>query len=268
MATGTRAIPRNYVETSAAVEHCDARGKSSASSSCGVVRMSSKLCFLVCMTATTVFTACLYLLAVYNDRNIQFIRTYMLPEMDGDFATTDAASAGTADPRIARARKLRESGVKTVLLWNSLFGERNFFFGEGDIFRGCPVNSCKFSNDRDYLHVEDFDAVLFHGNEMDVREVPARRRTGQFYVYVNLESPANRDVPRAFENYFNLTMTYRLDSDVPWTYGVMQDVGSGEYVAPSKDADWSAVRNGMTTLISRYFPSIFRGMWELCRIII
>jgi len=153
--------------------------------------------------------------------------------------------------RSVRAREYQKTGMKTILLWNTLFGDRNFYFGEGDVFHDCPINKCKIFNYRDYLNVEDYDAILFHGNELSGHNMPERRRTRQLYVYVNLESPANWAIPRKYDKeYFNLTMTYRLDSDVPWSYDIIEDVKSGEFVAPSKNADWSALRNSTSNTFS------------------
>ncbi|KMQ98510.1 alpha-fucosyltransferase c-like protein [Lasius niger] len=146
--------------------------------------------------------------------------------------------------KFIKAEDNRNRGIKTILLWNTLFGRKDFYFGEGDIFHDCPINKCKIFNERDYLNVEDYDAILFHGNELSKYDVPLKREMKQFYVYVNLESPANRAIPyKYYEDYFNLTMTYRLDSDIPWTYNIIEDVKSGNFVAPSRDIDWNASRN-------------------------
>lgn len=163
----------------------------------------------------------------------------------------------TVGDETVRAKTYKKRGVKTILLWNSLFGEKDFYFGKGDIFRECPFNECKVFNDRDYLNVEDYDAILFHGNEMDDYEVPQKRKAAQFYVYVNLESPANREVHHKYrKNYFNLTMTYRLDSDIPWPYNIIEDIKSGEFVAPSKNADWSAFQNTSNIFFCMHYVCI------------
>lgn len=152
----------------------------------------------------------------------------------------------------------RNRGIKTILLWNTLFGRKDFYFGKGDIFRDCPINKCKIFNERDYLNVEDYDAILFHGNELSEYDVPLKREMKQFYVYVNLESPANRAIPyKYYEDYFNLTMTYRLDSDIPWTYNIIEDVKSGKFVAPSKDIDWDASRNYTSNIFSYTLCNIY-----------
>lgn len=205
--------------------------------------MSKRLCCFVGVTAMSILAVCL--LAFYGDFDIQdtFLRTYTDYMGVGGFG--DDGAFGTVSERLVRAGEYRRTGIKTILLWNTLFGDKNFYFGEGDIFRDCPVNKCKVFNYRGYLNVEDYDAILFHGNELSGYKMPERRKTRQLYVYVNLESPANpRVLPSEYDKrYFNLTMTYRLDSDIPWTYFIIEDIKSGKYVAPSKNADWSAFWN-------------------------
>ena len=65
----------------------------------------------------------------------------------------------------------------------------------------------------------DSDAILFHAYELDPQDLPAPswRRPHQHYVFVLYESPANTDLNMLrlyFPNFFNRTMTYRLDSDI------------------------------------------------------
>jgi len=197
--------------------------------------MKKKSCLFIGLIVAT--TICLYFSATYGDFQIHNIFLRMIREEDY-FAN-----------EIVRAKTYRERGVKTILLWNTLFGDKNFYFGKGNIFHDCPFNKCKVFNDQNYLNVEDYDAILFHGNEMSDYEMPRKRKTTQFYVYVNLESPANREVPQKYrENYFNLTMTYRLDSDIPWTYDIIEDVKSGKFIAPSKNADWSAIQTNTSNI--------------------
>ena len=43
---------------------------------------------------------------------------------------------------------------------------------------------------------------------------------------------------KLWENFFNMTLTYRLDSDVFWNYGLFIDKETGRGVAPSKYAKW------------------------------
>ncbi|XP_018353589.1 PREDICTED: alpha-(1,3)-fucosyltransferase C-like isoform X2 [Trachymyrmex septentrionalis] len=194
--------------------------------------MKKKSCLFIGLVVTILIT-CLYYSTTCDDFEIHNIFLKMIRE-ENYFA----------NPQI-RAKTYREKGIKTILLWNTLFGNKNFYFGQKeDIFRDCPFDKCKVFNDRNYMNVEDYDAILFHGNEMSDYDIPQKRKTTQFYIYVNLESPANRKVHQKYRrNFFNFTMTYRLDSDILWTYMIVEDVKNGEFVAPSKDVDWSVFQN-------------------------
>ena len=136
------------------------------------------------------------------------------------------------------------NGTKKILFWNTMFGDELFFFGRGDIFNDCPVKDCYATHDRGYADVEEFDAILFHGNELLERDLPSKRSSRQWYVFVNLESPVNRPYPgHIYEDYFNLTMTYRLNSDLAWTYGRIKDSSTDRVVAPLPNTSWNALYN-------------------------
>lgn len=68
------------------------------------------------------------------------------------------------------------------------------------------------------------DAVLFQGNNVP-KVKPLEMSSDQVFVYVNIETPwylqyTNR-INRFFYSFFNWTMTYRVDSDVPFLYGLI-----------------------------------------------
>lgn len=39
-------------------------------------------------------------------------------------------------------------------------------------------------------------------------------------------------------DFYNLTMTYRLDSDIGWFYGYAEDRASSHVVAPGMNVNW------------------------------
>lgn len=39
-------------------------------------------------------------------------------------------------------------------------------------------------------------------------------------------------------SFYNLTMSYRLDSDIKWPYGYAIDLSTGREVAPALDVGW------------------------------
>ena len=52
-------------------------------------------------------------------------------------------------------------------------------------------------------------------------DLPVTRCQNQHYVYFNLESPARfiRHDFKTLQNFFNLSMTFRLNADIPYRYG-------------------------------------------------
>ncbi|XP_015127329.1 alpha-(1,3)-fucosyltransferase C isoform X2 [Diachasma alloeum] len=85
--------------------------------------------------------------------------------------------------------------LKTILYWNTMYAEkhRHFMFGTGDVFRGCPVPHCYGTPDRKWLNnLEDYDAILFHGIEMNTGDLPTGRSDHQRYIFFSWESPASR----------------------------------------------------------------------------
>ncbi|XP_043281968.1 alpha-(1,3)-fucosyltransferase C-like [Venturia canescens] len=136
----------------------------------------------------------------------------------------------------------RNGTTKKILFWNTMWSNTTFYFGEGDVFHDCPnVQNCWATHDRSVINVEEFDAVLFHGSELDSNDLPASRRDSQIYVFVNLESPAYRPITHSqFEHhFFNATMTYRLDSDVVWPYADVRRIDDNSVVAPNLETLWN-----------------------------
>lgn len=72
--------------------------------------------------------------------------------------------------------------------------------------------------------VIDADALLLQGNNI-ARPTPRRRDVNQMLVFLTVESPQYLHftslAEQGFVDYFNWTMTYRLDSDIPYPYGVI-----------------------------------------------
>lgn len=109
---------------------------------------------------------------------------------------------------------------KTILLWT--VGLESF-----SIPQTCNVNNCFVTEDRTKLPIEVYDALLFHvpRKANDTPEiVPSKRNTSQRYVFVNREAPLRfntntGNVKFVLGDFYNWTMTYKLDSDVYYPYG-------------------------------------------------
>jgi hypothetical protein len=87
----------------------------------------------------------------------------------------------------------------------------------------------------------DYDALLFHAAQTwsIFRSVPTQRSDHQTYVMVNLESPAHtKHELNTDHDFYNMTMTYRSDSDIVWPYSIIVDVETGEQIAPVPGRNW------------------------------
>ena len=120
--------------------------------------------------------------------------------------------------------------LKHILYWNEFYGSMEFMWGSGQtpfIENGCEVNACFGTNNRTHMRMEEFDAILFHAQTLPFFDWPLVRSPHQRYVFVTTESAQYLTIPLNFyKNMFNLTLTYRRDSDFPYPYGAMVPVRS------------------------------------------
>lgn len=142
-----------------------------------------------------------------------------------------------------------ENDIKYILLWTrrKCYECAPFYYmTEGsELFsrRYCPKQNCYITENRTLLgDYTNFDAILFNGRpilRMKNDTFPTDRSPHQWYVFVQLESSDRFPVcDSKFDNYFNGTMTYRLDSDHPWPY-VEIALKNGTIAGPRIDMDWS-----------------------------
>ncbi|XP_037078691.1 alpha-(1,3)-fucosyltransferase C-like [Pollicipes pollicipes] len=118
--------------------------------------------------------------------------------------------------------------LKHILYWNEFYGSMEFTWGAGQrpfIDNGCEVNTCFGTNDRELMPVDEYDAILFHVQTLPFFDWPRSRRPHQRYVFVTLESAQYLTIwLQAYESLFNVTLTYRRDSDFPYPYGALVPV--------------------------------------------
>lgn len=97
------------------------------------------------------------------------------------------------------------------------------------IENGCEVNTCFGTNNRSFMAMDRFDAILLHVQTVELFGWPKVRSPHQRYVFVTMESAQYRTIQLdsdKYRNAFNLTLTYRRDSDFPYLYGAMEPVPS------------------------------------------
>lgn len=133
---------------------------------------------------------------------------------------------------------------KLILAWVPFFGQPNYYFGKGqpEDFKqaGCSYSACEIVSDPHRVPLEQFDALLFHGFEYYevLFGAPRVRTPRQLYVYVCFESARRSPIPERRSDFYNMTITYRLDSDAPWPYFHISDLDTGAVVSPSLNPNW------------------------------
>lgn len=143
-----------------------------------------------------------------------------------------------------------EDRSKYILLYTNFFDVKNWKLSAEtvgpDYFRSlqCPVTDCVLTNNRELLStITDYDALVFHIAEPWAyslfEKVPKLRSPHQIYVAANMESPAHtKHLLGGDRDFFNWTMTYRLDSDVVWNYNNFVDAETEVVVGPSERPQW------------------------------
>ena len=148
----------------------------------------------------------------------------------------------TFNLRLVLPAKLSRNQTKTILVWNdSVERVEIISFGTGSsAFNVCnfnPYEQCELVNDRRKRPIESYDAIVINvpilkwsslmkkrlNQSLKLRNRQQRQRV----VFFSQESPVHtwsgKAVnPKHFNNFFNWTMTYRIDSDIPLFYGRIQ----------------------------------------------
>lgn len=149
--------------------------------------------------------------------------------------------------------KIKKSDIKYILLYNKYWGRENWWLPDhmksyDNYLKGikCPETRCVIIpvNERKVRPLEDYDVILFHGPELKPfteESLPdaTKRKPDQVYVFARQKSPRDYLTNLVqYKNFFNFTMTYRLDSDTTWNYFNVRDSRTNTIVAPSKHVKW------------------------------
>ncbi|XP_052749769.1 alpha-(1,3)-fucosyltransferase C-like [Galleria mellonella] len=132
--------------------------------------------------------------------------------------------------------------LKYILKWTQAFSHYDspiFKNGQEALLKyNCTYRNCYFTGDKSLLlDIRYFDAILFDvENYWDYN--PILRSPHQKYIFVGLESADNFPVilPK-YDSYYNLTWTYKLDSDIFGAYLIVLDK-KGNIVGPKVNMEW------------------------------
>lgn len=99
--------------------------------------------------------------------------------------------------------------IKTILLWNDFFrikvDQLNPF-----VNKKCPVTNCELTNDKSKLNQSDYVVVHMRNN---ISPIPTTRPKNQRWIFMIYESPIHSPNYSKYDGVFNLTSTYKKDSD-------------------------------------------------------
>lgn len=111
------------------------------------------------------------------------------------------------------------------------------------INKNCQFQNCFVTNNKSYFRdVKYFNVITF--NAMDIKNTipPLERSEDQLYIFVSMDPPGLYPMPSRFNRFFNLTFTYKLDSDVTLKFLVVRN-DRGEIIGPKKDMHWIDVKD-------------------------
>ena len=170
-----------------------------------------------------------------------------------------------------------ENKTKLILFWNKFF-RREHPDLHNDLSK-CAVKTCKLTDDRSLLLHSA--AVVIHAGSAKVYDLPSphSRRPEQYYVFYHIENPYRttpdfRQPP--WPGFFNLTWTYRWDSDFIstlyidqfrprlWylptaTHRTMLQKRKNEALALVSHCAATSNRDLYIRELARYFPVAFMG---------
>lgn len=131
-----------------------------------------------------------------------------------------------------------------ILVWANLYISRLWLLmtpgQQYFVNNKCRYQNCFLTSNRSYFHnVKYFDVLLFHaGNLQDTElEVPADRWDSQLYIFMCDEPPYMNPVPRRYNGFFNLTWTFKFNSDIFFKYITVKDE-KGKVIGPKANMHW------------------------------
>ncbi|KAF9424393.1 hypothetical protein HW555_000532 [Spodoptera exigua] len=135
-----------------------------------------------------------------------------------------------------------KTDIKFILKFTATFlnyGTPLFKNGQSPFIESnCTYYNCYLTTHRTlFLDIRAFDAIVFDVENYWNGHVVIRH-PNQKYIFMASESAANFPLCDAmYDNFYNLTWTYKLDSDIRWTYITIIDK-KGNFVGPKINMTW------------------------------
>lgn len=164
-------------------------------------------------------------------------------------------------------KKIEVKTSKYILMYTNYYYFENWLLGAVTVGEerlksvNCSYTNCVFTNNKTLLsNFQDYDALVIHSaRDFNHIPLPTTRSSHQVYVsaskewinrminpyfvkvkfWIYFRSPPHVDYDFNLDRgVFNWTMTYRLDADVQWLYGRVDERVTGAKIAPAVKVDW------------------------------
>lgn len=142
------------------------------------------------------------------------------------------------------------NAMKTILLWTQDIQEISFPFSnmgvgqQGFTSRNCTFTNCYITTNVSYFDdYRKFDVIVFSGTELadyyyEYLAMPQFRSTHQKYVFASVDSPDTYSLcNKNYNNFFNWTWTFKLDSEIQWGYITVRDLHNN-IIGPKEGMTW------------------------------
>jgi hypothetical protein len=106
----------------------------------------------------------------------------------------------------------RNKHVYKILFWTkpSWLNDANLGISKPFIDQNCPVTNCEITSDIKKLYQSEL--VITHMRDK-IRKFPKYRHANQRWLFMLYESPVHSDFYGKYNGFYNMTSTYKIDSD-------------------------------------------------------
>lgn len=149
---------------------------------------------------------------------------------------------------VSESDELKE-GIHYIFMWTNANHTPFTYFKSGQKY--FTENECLFQNcfiSRSVLHPSDithYDAILFNAMTLaknPFHKLPSKRDENQKYILVSTKSSTTYPITDRYNNFFNWTWTYKLNSDINFAYIATKNKRDKVIIGPKKEMSWMDVR--------------------------
>lgn len=107
--------------------------------------------------------------------------------------------------------------------------------------RKCTFVNCYVTTGKSVFftrNITKFDAILFNVVNLQIPKIiPMPREASQKYIFYAKDPAATNTIPKKFDDFFNYTWTYKLDSDISIPFIVVSNK-FGDVIGPQTNINW------------------------------